>query len=131
MSDRTCTITENRAKQRCVSRNAADAKTSTPPGCGGAALGTLQLEIEERSGGSSVAEPKHMRRVVVEHAPALFLIPCGDSRCKDGGHDITHMVLRSLRAGEAEFQGEDVCAGSQGSGQCSRILHYVATATYA
>jgi hypothetical protein len=24
-----------------------------------------------------------------------------------------------------------VCAGSQGSGQCSRVLHYVAVATYA
>ena len=93
-------------------------------------LKTLQLEIEERSGGSSVAEPKHMRKVVVEHAPALFLIPCGDSRCKDGGHDVTHMILRSLRAGEAQFEGNDTCAGSQGSGQCSRVLHYVATATY-
>jgi hypothetical protein len=40
------------------------------------------------------------------------------------------MVLRSLRGGEAEFEGEDVCNGSQGSGQCSRVLHYVATATY-
>ncbi len=93
-------------------------------------LKTLQLEMEERSGGSTVAEPKHMRRIVVEHAPALFVIPCGDSRCKDGGHDITHMVLRSLRAGEPVFEGEDVCNGSQGSGQCSRVLHYMAKATY-
>ena len=93
-------------------------------------LKTLQLEIEERSGGSSVAEPKHMRKVVVDHAPALFLIPCGDSRCKDGGHDITHLILRALRAGETQFEGHDVCAGSQGSGQCSRVLHYVAKATY-
>jgi hypothetical protein len=93
-------------------------------------LKTLKLEIEERSGGSSVAEPKHMRKVMVDHAPALFLIPCGDSRCKDGGHDITHLVLRSLRAGETTFEGNDVCAGSQGSTQCSRIMHYVATATY-
>jgi hypothetical protein len=93
-------------------------------------LKTLKLEIEERSGGSSVAEPKHMRKVVVEHAPALFLIPCGDSRCKEGGHDITHLVLRSLRAGETTFEGQDVCAGLQGSTQCSRVMHYVATATY-
>lgn len=93
-------------------------------------LKTLQLEIEERSGGSSVAEPKHMRKVVVDHAPALFLIPCGDSRCKDGGHDITHLILRALRAGEAQFEGNDVCGGSQGSGQCSRVLHYLAKATY-
>ena len=94
-------------------------------------LKTLQLEIEERTGGSSVAEPKHMRRIVVDHAPALFIIPCGDSRCKDGGHDITHAVLRSLRDGETQFEGNDVCIGSQGSGQCARVLHYVAIAGYA
>src|SRR5580692_1192629 len=70
---------------------------------------TLRLEIEERSGGSVVAEPVHVRRIVVEHAPALFFLPCGETR----------------------FDGQDVCAGSQGSGQCSRVLHYVAVATYA
>jgi hypothetical protein len=92
---------------------------------------TLRLEIEERSGGSVVAEPVHVRRIVVEHAPALFFLPCGDTRCKDGGHDITHTVLRSLHANETRFDGQDVCAGSQGSGQCSRVLHYLAVATYA
>jgi hypothetical protein len=95
------------------------------------ALKELRLEIEERSGGSLVAEPVHVRRIVVEHAPALFILPCGDSRCKDGGHDITHAVLRSLRAKEPRFEGQDLCSGSQGSGQCTRVLHYVALATYA
>ena len=94
-------------------------------------LKNLQLEIQERTGVSSVAEPKHMRRIVVEHAPALFVIPCGDPRCKDGGHDITHDVLRALRSGETTFEGQDTCVGSQGSGQCARVLHYVAIATYA
>jgi hypothetical protein len=95
------------------------------------AVKELRLEIEERSGGSLVAEPVHVRRIVVEHAPALFILPCGDSRCKDGGHDITHAVLRALRAKETRFEGQDLCSGSQGSGQCTRVLHYVALATYA
>jgi hypothetical protein len=90
----------------------------------------LKLEIEERSGSSPVAEPTHVRRIVVEHAPALFALPCGDSRCKDGGHDITHAVMRQLRAGQTRFDGDDICQGSVGSTQCSRVLHYVATATY-
>ena len=93
-------------------------------------LKSLRLEIEERSGAGPVAEPMHVRRVVVEHAPALFVLPCGDTRCKDGGHDVTHSVLRSLRAGETRFDGQDVCAGSVGTGQCSRVLHFVAVATY-
>jgi hypothetical protein len=90
----------------------------------------LKLEVEERSGAGPVAEPTHVRRIVVEHAPALFVLPCGDARCKDGGHDITHGVMRHLRAGETRFEGQDVCPGSVGSSQCSRVLVYVAEATY-
>ena len=93
-------------------------------------LKTLCLEIQERSGGSLVAEPVHVRRIVVERAPALFVLPCGDTRCKDGGHDVTHAILRGLRAGQPRFDGEDTCVGSLGSGQCSRTLHFVAIATY-
>jgi len=46
---------------------------------------TLRLEIEERSGGSVVAEPVHVRRIVVEHAPALFflLVAIRDARMAD------------------------------------------------
>jgi len=94
-------------------------------------LQSLALEVEERSEGSPVAEPTHVRRVVVQHAPALFVLPCGDSRCRDGGHDVTHAVMRALRAGETRFEGEDACAGSVGTGQCSRVLHFVGIATYA
>ena len=90
----------------------------------------LKLEIEERSGASPVAEPTHVRRIVVEHAPALFMLTCGDARCKDGGHDITHAVMRQLRAGQTSFEGNDVCPGPVGSAQCSRVLHFIATATY-
>jgi hypothetical protein len=93
-------------------------------------LKSLRLEIEERSGGSLVAEPVHVKLIVVAHAPALFFLPCGDSRCRDGGHDVTHSVLRSLQSKDTQFEGQDVCSGSQGSGQCSRVLHYIAIATY-
>jgi hypothetical protein len=94
-------------------------------------LQSLRLEIEERNEAGPVAEPTHVRRVVVANAPAMFLLPCGDARCKDGGHDITHAVVRHLRAGEPRFEGQDACAGSLGSGQCSRVLHFVGIATYA
>lgn len=93
-------------------------------------LRTLRLDIEERSDGRSVAEPTHVRHVVVASAPALFLLPCGDPHCKDGGHDITHSVVRYLRAGEVRFEGEDSCSGSVGTGSCARVLHFVGVATY-
>ena len=94
-------------------------------------LESLALEIEEKSEGSPVAEPTHVRRIVVQHAPALFVLPCGDARCKEGGHDVTGTIMRALRAGETRFEGQDACAGSVGTGQCSRVLHFVANATYA
>lgn len=94
-------------------------------------LQSLALQIEERTEGSPVAEPTHVRRIVVQHAPALFVLPCGDSRCRDGGHDVTSTVMRALRARETRFEGHDVCSGSVGTGQCSRVLHFVAEATYA
>jgi hypothetical protein len=92
-------------------------------------LQSLTLEIEERSEGSPVAEPTHVRRVVVEHAPALFVVPCGDSRCRDG-HDVTSAIMTALRAGETRFEGQDICGGSVGTGQCSRVLRFVGIATY-
>jgi hypothetical protein len=93
-------------------------------------LQSLALEIEEKSDGGPVAEPTHVRRVVVQHAPALFVLPCGDGRCRDGGHDVTHAIIRALRANETRFEGRDICAGSVGTGQCARVLHFVGIATY-
>jgi hypothetical protein len=93
-------------------------------------LATLKLELEEHEGTSRRPEQNHIRHIVVASAPALFMVPCGDSRCKDGGHDITRDVMRSLRSGETKFQGTDACQGSQGSGLCVRVLHYTGIATY-
>jgi hypothetical protein len=92
-------------------------------------LESLALEIEEKREGG-FAERTHVRRIVVEHAPALFVLPCGDERCDDGGHDVTHAVMRALRASETRFKGQDACAGSVGSAQCARILHFVGIAKY-
>ena len=94
-------------------------------------LQSLALEIEERSDAGAVAEPTHVRRVVVQHAPALFVLPCGDPRCRDGGHDVTQAIMRALRAGETRFEGQDACTGSIGTVNCSRVLHFVGIATYA
>lgn len=92
-------------------------------------LEKLDLEISD-SKGVADAMSSHVRRVMVEHAPALFDIPCTDTSCKDGGHDITQSVMRALRAREESFTNEDVCNGSVGNSACGRVLRYVATARY-
>jgi hypothetical protein len=88
---------------------------------------SLRLEIEERPevGGSA-----HTRRVVIEQAPALFLVPCSDPRCTDGEHDLTATVMRALRCRETSFHGEDDCRGSVGPNACPRLIHFEATAEY-
>ncbi len=88
---------------------------------------SLKLEIDERGGS---ATPKYTRRIMVETAPALFFLPCGDPRCVDGGHDVTSTVMRALRSRAETFDGADDCSGSVGSSPCSRVLHFEAIAEY-
>jgi hypothetical protein len=94
------------------------------------ALQGLRLEVFERSASISHPEHAHVRHVVVANAPALFVMPCHDTQCKDGGHDLTREILSALQRKNARFEGEDACRGTVGSAGCSRVLGYVATATY-
>jgi hypothetical protein len=93
-------------------------------------LATLRLEVTEKRGDIGIAEAAHIRRVVVEHAPALFLIPCGESSCRDGGHDITRAVLRGLEMKSTQYEGSDPCSGQTGTAACARTLVFTAYATY-
>ncbi len=90
-------------------------------------LTSLKLEIEEQNG---VGSTRHMRYVVLDRAPALFLVPCGDPRCVDGEHDLTATVMYALGSRKTSFHGDDGCTGSVGSGYCARVLHFAATAEY-
>lgn len=82
----------------------------------------LRIEIVEHL---PVGTAKHVKLVNVARSPALFVIPCGDHDCVDGGHDITRDVMRALRAGETELRGESACQGSVRSGYCHRRMTYV------
>jgi hypothetical protein len=94
-------------------------------------LASLSLSIEERSSSDSVGQPKHVRKIVVERAPALFFVPCGDPRCEEGGHDVTADIMRALRRGQGKFEGKDECRGSVvGGNRCTRILSFEAVAEY-
>jgi hypothetical protein len=88
----------------------------------------LRLEVEDRAG--VIEGNRYTRHVVVEHAPALFLVPCGDPRCAGEEHDLTRMVMHALRSQETSFRGEDGCTGSVGPNPCSRVLRFEGSATY-
>jgi hypothetical protein len=87
----------------------------------------LRLEIEDCSG---VTASKHVRRVMVDSAPALFLVPCVDPRCTDGEHDLTHAVMQALRSHKTSFQGTDECHGSLGPSPCPRVVRFEGIAEY-
>jgi hypothetical protein len=92
-------------------------------------LVSLRLQIEEKRGG--VAAPaKHVKIVVVGHAPALIDLPCGDPACRDGGYELTYEVLRSLRARETNFVATARCDGQVGSVTCNSEIRVVANAEY-
>ncbi len=93
-------------------------------------LATLRLAMEERSAAATSGESKHVRIVVVERAPALFVIPCGDPACSSEGFDLTTSIMRELHAGKTSFTVEDECYGQVGSNRCGRVLRATGTATY-
>lgn len=93
-------------------------------------LEKLRIEVSERSANIVRPEHTHVRHVVVESAPALFVLPCHDSRCKDGGHDLTAQILAALRSKQVRFEGEDACPGVIGTASCARVLGYVGVAQY-
>ncbi len=94
-------------------------------------LRTLRMTISYYRGDVAV-QPGHTRLVVVQRAPALFVVTCADKDCKNGGHDITDSVMRALRAGQKSFTGSAPCNGELGSAgaRCSSELRYEAEATY-
>jgi hypothetical protein len=90
-------------------------------------LSSLKLDVEERSG---IGGTKHTRRLLVDRAPALFLVQCGDPRCIDGEHDLTMAIMHALRDRQTSFTGHDECRGTIGSSPCQRVLHFDGTAEY-
>jgi len=91
-------------------------------------LDSMEIEVvESRAGAPEIA---HIRKVVVEHAPALFDIACGDRKCVGGGHDVTAPILSALKRGEKRFDGEHVCDGTLGNEACGRRLRFNVQATF-
>jgi hypothetical protein len=91
-------------------------------------LASLRLELADSGG---VGSPlRHIRRVLVDRAPAVFVVGCTDPRCVDGDHDLTFAVMRSLRAQQTKFAGSDDCTGTLGPSPCGRVLQFEAFAEY-
>jgi hypothetical protein len=93
-------------------------------------IASLRLDIEEYRSDADKPQVKYTRHIVVERAPALFVLGCSDSDCADGGHDVTSAIMHALRAGSTDFTGEDRCYGRRYGKSCGARLTFHATATY-
>jgi hypothetical protein len=93
-------------------------------------LTSLSLSIHETRPNGCLNDTQYIRRIVIEHASALFEVPCSYAYCSDGGYDVTREVLFALASRKAKFAGEHTCGGACKVGDCGRVLQYVATATY-
>lgn len=90
-------------------------------------LTALAIRVDERS---MISAPTYTRRFVVDQAPAVFIIPCSDPNCGDGGHDISSEVLAALRGRKVRFDGSHLCTGWLGSKQCERTIWFEGEAEY-
>jgi len=93
-------------------------------------LKSLKFEIDELLESRAIPGMKRVRHIMVDQAAALFEIPCSDTKCEEGGHDVTEQVLGALRAGEKEFEGTDACHGQASEGPCKRVLAFKGMAEY-
>ncbi len=93
-------------------------------------LASLNIEVSEHRVGMPGHEVQHKRFVVVDRAPALFDFSCSDRACENGGHELSHVVLRHLRHREETFEAKHMCQGSAREGACQYELSFVAHATY-
>jgi hypothetical protein len=94
-------------------------------------LRKLRITLHEYREGGTQPLVNYVRHIVVERAPALFRIPCGDADCEHGGYDLTRTVMRELRSAATGFTGEDVCRGDRHHARCGRKLCYELSAEYA
>jgi hypothetical protein len=90
---------------------------------------SIRLELNESRGEGLLAS--HIKRIALEHAPSVFMIPCGELRCRRGSYDLTDSILTALRRGESRVEVTDTCMGEVGSSTCGRVMRCVAVAEYA
>jgi hypothetical protein len=94
-------------------------------------LVACRIDITEARADATSADTAHTRHIVVARAPALLVIGCSDPSCRDGGHDLSSVLLRGLRERRIDIRGEDSCNGTVGAEHCGRKLSFHAHATYA
>lgn len=93
-------------------------------------VSSLRLDLEELAEERPIVGTRRVRHIVVDQAAALFEIPCSDSKCEHGGHDVTRQIMEALGQHQQAFEFQSACAGESVNRPCGRALVVSATATY-
>lgn len=93
-------------------------------------LESLRVSLVENKGGHAIPGTRRVQHVMVDTASTLFEVPCTESACQGGGHDLTQVVGPRLRNRRPEFSGSSECTGAVGGHACERRLEYSFEAKY-
>lgn len=93
-------------------------------------LQSLRVVLAEARGDYGVNGTRRVQHVIVATASARFEIPCGESGCEGGGHDLSRVATSHLIDGRSSFSGSSECNGMVGQRPCDRRLDYSFEATY-
>jgi hypothetical protein len=111
-------VTQNAADRRRREDDAPRLQVEVPH------LARLSLSLGERGADGHDPASAHIRRVVVESAAALFLVPCSAPGCPSGAHDLTAAIMPELLRGSTRFEGETGCNA------CGCVMSYVGNVGY-
>jgi hypothetical protein len=93
-------------------------------------LKSLRLSLVEHRAGRELGGTRRTQHVVVDTASTRFEVPCGESGCTGGGHDLTSSASAQLRQQQRTFSGSSDCQGYVKDRPCDRRLEYSFVAEY-
>jgi hypothetical protein len=93
-------------------------------------LKSLRLSLVELRATREIGGTRRTQHVIVDTASTRFEVPCGESGCNGGGHDLTGTASSALRQQQRTFGGTSDCQGNVKERPCDRQLQYSFVAEY-
>jgi len=94
-------------------------------------LTSLKLSLVEQRATRDIGGTRRTQHVIVDTASTRFEVPCGETGCTGGGHDLTSTASSQLRQRQRTFGGTSACHGYVKDRPCDRQLAYAFVAEYA
>jgi len=90
----------------------------------------LRLTLVEQRAERDISGTRRTQHVMVDTASTRFEIPCGETDCDGGGHDLSRIAASQLSERRGAFGGKSECHGYIKERPCDRHLEYAFVAEY-